>query len=279
MNFAWFWLAAFSGIAETGYNTLSRVALKNGSPSYYAWWFSLIRSAIFFIPALFFSTLQLSLNNLAILSVLGFFNFINVYLFMKMHSLNQLSVSTIISRLRIVWVPILAFFIIGERLMPKQYLAIFILLVAVFLLRSPKKLLKDKAMLTAVLFSITTAVVTVLLKMASDLTSTSMVVFAMSFPSVILIPLVISSPKQKLLIPWRKHIFEKLAISALSIALIYTFIWALKLGGKVGAVNAIFQSISALSVVVGIILLKEKQFILQKISGAVLVIIGAWLLI
>src|SRR3989304_6633283 len=158
MNFAWLWLAAPSWITETGYNTISRVALKNGgSPSYYTWWFSLVRSVIFFIPALFFSTLDLSLNNLAILSVLGFFNCINVYLFMKMHSLNQLSVSTIISRLRIVWVPILAFFIVGEKLMPKQYIAIIVLLIAVILLRSPKKLLKDKAMFTAGLFLISTA--------------------------------------------------------------------------------------------------------------------------
>jgi len=280
MNFSWFWLAALSGITETGYNTISRVALKNGgSPSYYTWWFSLVRSVIFFIPALFFSTLDLSLNNLVILSVLGFFNCINVYLFMKMHSLNQLSVSTIISRLRIVWVPILAFFIVGEKLMPKQYIAIIVLLIAVILLRSPKKLLKDKAMFTAVLFSVTTAVVTVFLKMASDITSTSMVIFAMSFPSVIIIPLIITSAKQKLLIPLRKYTFEKLAISGLSIVLIYTFIWALKLGGKVGAVNAIFQSISALSVVVGIILLKEKELIFPKLAGAILVIVGAMLLI
>jgi len=101
----------------------------------------------------------------------------------------------------------------------------------------------------------------------------------MSLPTVILMPFVVTNAKQNLFAGWKKNLFEKLTISALSIVLIYTFVWGLKFGGKVGAVNAIFQSVSALAVIVGIFILKERRLVVQKIIGGLLIVVGVALLI
>jgi len=279
MNFAWLFLAVLSGFFDVGYNTLSRFALKDGEKSvHYAWIFSVFRSILFLIPALFFSQFVPTSKGIMILILLGAANFLNISLFMKMHSLNHLSASSIISRLRMVWVPLISFAILGERLLAKEYLGIAVLFLAVFLIISPKRLIRDKAVTTALFFSLTAAVVTILLKVAAEVTTTPMIIFAMSFPTALLLPF-LKNKREEIFKDWRKDFGQKILITGLSILLLYTFIWALELGGTVSKVNAIFQSTAALSVFSGMIFLKEREDLWHRVAGAGLIVAGALLLI
>ncbi len=277
-----FWLifATLAGTADVAYNYLSRTSLRNGGDaSSYAWWFSFLRLIFFSFLILFTGNpLKFSTYQFGLLATLGLINFFNLSLFMKMHTLTELSLSQIILRLRMVWVPLLAFFLIGEKLQPLEYLGIVLLFFAAAVVASPKKIIKDPALLTTFIFSLTTSIVTLLIQRASLFTQTPTIIFAMSAPTVLLTPLVIKGAKTRLFRKWNKELPQKFFIAALSVVLLYALVWAFRLG-PVGKVNAIFQGVSILSVLAGITFLKEKENLVKKIIGSALAFGGILLLI
>jgi len=277
-----FWplFAFLAGGADIAYNYVSRTSLKNGGDaSAYAWWFSFIRTVFFLLIILITQvSMKFDLRQLGILLTLGLTNFFNLYLFMKMHALTELSLSQIVLRLRMVWVPILAFFLIHERLSFVENLGILLVFLATVIITTPQKIVKDESLLTTFIFSITTSLVTMIVREASLFTQTPVVVFAMSVPTVILMPLVIKSPKARIFLKWNKEVPQKVFISALSVILLYALILALK-SGPAGKVNAVFQGVSVFSVFFGVTVLKEKENLVKKIAGSILILVGIFLLI
>lgn len=277
-----FWLifAFLAGSADVAYNFLTRTSLKNGGDAAsYTWWFSFLR-LLFFTVLIFLTSIspQLTLSQLALLTSLGLINFYNLYLFMKMHTITELSLSQIILRLRMVWVPVLAFIFVGEKLHPSEYFGIILLFFAAAVVASPKKIVKDSALSTTLLFSITTSIVTLLIQQASLFTQTPIIIFSMSAPAVLLIPFIVKDAKARIFLKWNKEFPQKILIAAFSVLLLYALVWAFRFG-PVGKVNAIFQGVSIFSVLAGITFLGEKENFSKKLLGSALAFCGILLLV
>jgi len=276
---SWILFAFTAGIGDTVYNFTSRNLLKDGGDAAStAWWFAAIRSLIFliFIPLNFF--IILNFRSMLILTFLAAVNFININIFMRMHTMLQLSLSAILVRLRLVWIPIVAFALIQEVLTPIEYIGITMLLIAAIIAVSPRNMVKDHSASYAIILSITTSISTVLMKICSGFASNSVIILTMSLPCVFLLPIFMQKPKQRFLreIKSRSKHLITMAIAATSI--LYLTIFALRYG-QASRVNAAIQSVALVAVAAGIIFLKERENYRRKLLSAAVAVIGIMLVV
>lgn len=212
-----------------------------------------------------------------LLLAVGITEFISVYLYMKMHQYSQLSISTILSRTRLIWIPIIAYLFIGENLKPSEYFGILLLFAGVSVTVAPHKFFIDKGAIYANLAAFVIAINVILLKLVTPYASPSVILFSYSLPSVILFPLLMKNPKKRLLASSKKKLLPKIVATLASMGASYFLILALKTG-DVSKVNAIYQGMMVTGVLAGIILLKEKEDIAKKIVGTAVTLAGVFLL-
>lgn len=274
----WIILAALAGLGSNIINFFSRYIVKDdGDATAWAWTFEFLR-LIIFIPFLFFDfKLQITLKSLTILLAVGLTEFIAVYLYMKMHQFSHLSISTIISRTRLIWVPIIAFLFFGERLAQVEYIGIILLFLGLSIVVAPHKLFVDKGAIYANSAAFIIAINTVLLKEAVPFASTSVIMIFFSLPSVILFPLFMKNAKKRLIDQNLDKKIPKLIGTGANVAALFLLIAALSIG-DVSKVNGIYQGMLVVSILAGIILLKERKDIFKKLLGTVVTIIGIILL-
>lgn len=274
----WIVLAISAGIGSNVFNFFSRFILKDGGDSNsWAWTFELLR-LIIFIPLVFFDyKFIFTFKSLIILLSIGLTEFVSIYLFMKMHQYSHLSISTIISRTRLVWVPLIAFLFFGERLTNIDYLGIGILFLGLSIAVAPHKLFYDKGVIYANLAAFMIAILTVLIKQATPFASPPIIMIFFSLPSVILFPIFMKNLKKRLVINNFTMLIPKVGAVIINVIAMYLLIIALKLG-DVSKVNAIYQSMLVVGVLSGIIILKEKQDIARKIIGTIVTLAGIILL-
>ncbi|MCL4366416.1 DMT family transporter [Patescibacteria group bacterium] len=274
----WIILAAVAGLGSNIINFFSRYILKdNGDSTTWAWTFEFLK-LLFFIPFLFFDfKFEFHLKSILFLLGAGLTEFISVYLFMKMHKYSHLSVSTILSRTRLIWVPILAFLFFGERLTNLQYIGVAILFIGLSIVVAPHKFFLDKGAIYANTSAIIIALNTILLKQAVAFASTPVIMIFYSLPSVILFPIFMKNTKQRLFNQNLDKKLPKLLGVGANVAALFLLIAALKIG-DVSRVNALYQGMLVVNVLAGIILLKERQDILRKLLGTAVTIIGIILL-
>lgn len=276
---SWVILAAFAGIGSNILNFFSRYFLKDDADSNsWAWLFETGRLAAFGILVFFDFSLKPSFQSIGVLLLLGLTEFVSIYFYMKMHRFTHLSISTILSRTRMIWVPVLAFLILGETLQVSQYIGIAILFLGLSIVVAPHKMFVDKGALYANVAAVLVALVTVFIKISTNYASTSVIMIAMSLPSVILFLLFMKNPKARIKQTINKHLFYKLVAIFFNIIGLFLLIKALELA-EAGRVNAIYQGMMVTSVIAGIVLLKEKQDILKKLIGTAVVIVGILLLV
>ncbi len=104
----WVLLTIFAGLASNGSNFLNRYVLKEkGDATSWAWFFETTRLLVFVFLAFFDFRVEFSLHSFLLLLGLGFTEFISIFLYMKMHAHAHLSISTILSRTRLIWIPVL----------------------------------------------------------------------------------------------------------------------------------------------------------------------------
>ena len=176
---SWLYLAVLAGLFSSLFNYVNRYILRtNGDSTSFAWWFELLRTLIFILILPFDNFVSWSVKTIFLLLILGFVEFFSVYFYMKMHRFSQLSISTIILRLRIVWVPILALLLIGEKLKGFEYLGILIIFVGLSFVTSPKKFFVDNGVKLSFLNSIITAVLSMIVKLVSPFASASIITIA-----------------------------------------------------------------------------------------------------
>lgn len=274
----WVILTLLAGVAGNIFSFVSRVSLKdNGDATTWAWTFEAIRLVVFIFIVIFDFKLQFNLQNLFVLLIVGLTEIISVFWYMKMHQYTQLSISTLIYRTRLVWIPIIMFIFYGEKLSYVEYLGMLITFLGLSIVVSPHKLFADKGMLYANGAAFATATNTIAQKMATPFASPSIIMIAMSLPSVILFPLIMKNTRKRLFAENRHRLGIKFLAVLANVFSSILFLKALTLG-DVSKVNAIYQSMLILGVLGGIIFLKEKQDIFKKLLGSVITIIGVILL-
>lgn len=274
----WVVLAILAGLASNFFNFINRYVLKEeGDPTAWAFFFEFVRLIVFTIVLFFDFSIKLEFKSFILLFLVGFTEFVSVYLYMQMHKFSHLSISTIISRTRLIWIPIIAFLFFAEKLKLSEYLGIAILFLGLSIVVSPHKLFVDKGAVYANLAAFVIAINTIMFKLSIPYASNSLILVAFCLPSVIFFPLLMKNAKKRILGEARKNFPIKLAGILGSVVSSYLLVWALH-SGDVSRVNAIYQGMLIVSVLAGIIILKERKNLLRKLLGSVVTIIGVILL-
>src|SRR5690348_3021602 len=135
---SWILFAIAAGFASNLYNFLNRFVLRKESDStVFGWLSEVVRIVIAFLILPFDFQVNHSSNVLYLFLILGLVELVSIYVFMKMHAFTHLSISTIISRTRLIWVPLIAFFFLGESLKVIEYVGIAVLFLGLSIAVSP----------------------------------------------------------------------------------------------------------------------------------------------
>lgn len=274
----WLAVAFLAGLLSNSLHFVSRYLLKNGDDSTaVAWIQSFFRVIFFGIWALVSFNLKTDLKSLSLLLGLGFVEVFSTYAYMKMHSHAQLSLSSIISRTRLFWIPVMAFLFFRERLQLHEYAGIAVLFVGLAIVSSPKKLAADKGLRYAYIFGLVSALVNILLKANEGNASIPVIMVFMSTPPVLFLPFLMKKGFTRIAATFKLNLGLKLLSGLLSVISIYTLTYAIRIG-PVSKVSAIQQGMLIVSVFAGIIFLKERDNMWKKIIGSIITLGGVYLI-
>jgi len=267
-------LATVGGLASSLFNYIDRHVLRvNGDASSFAWWFEFLRLVIFIFILPFDHFFIISFKSILIMLSLGVTEFISVYTFMKMHVFSELSVSSLISRLKLVWIPIIAFFLIGEELKILNYFGIFIVFLGLSFIVAPKKIRGDSGMKFALISSVMTGLLAVIVKMASSVASTSIIAIAMAVPFILIFPLLGKNSGERIKLFFKKD-YKGIIIATVANAIAMYFLIAALRIGSASLVMGVYQGMVFTSVLAGIFILGETTDMWKKIIGSLVVLIG-----
>jgi transporter family protein len=270
----WLILAIIIGLLSNGFNIFNRYFLKDGEDATaYGWYVEVLRVIVFGVFSIFSWKLIITPYSFLILLLLGLSEAMSIYFYMKMHAHSHLSISSILSRTRLIWVPLLGFLMIHETLKFSDYMGILIIFVGVSATIAPKKLFIDKGALYANLAAFFIALNIIFVKMALPYGSTAVLNMLFSLPAVILLPIFMKSAIKRVKAVVKKNFLLKTSAIGLNLFQTYLFFIALEIGDA-SKINAVYQGMLIISVLVGIIFLKERENIARKIIGSIITIIG-----
>lgn len=275
---SWLFLAILSGLASNTFAFLSRFILKDKDDfTVFAWYMELFRFVIFSLIAIFNWKLVITAQSLFVLFLLGVTEFASGYFYMKMHAYTHLSISTILSRTRLIWVPIFGFFILHEFLTIPNYLGIAVIFLGVTIIMAPKKIFMDKGAVSANISAVFIALNTVLLAFALPFASNAVLLAVGSLPSIFLYPIFMKNTPARI----KKLTYTNLSLKSLagcvSVVQLLIFIAALHVGDA-SKVNAVYQGMLIFSVLSGILILHETKDIRKKLIGTFITVIGVLVL-
>lgn len=275
----WLILVIISGLSSNFFNTILRRTLRDGRDSTaYAWWFELFRLIFFVFLLPWDYAFVFSYSNLFWLLLLGLSEVVGVYTYMRMHSLTELSISSIITRLRSIWVAILAFALLGERLTLWQYVGVGTVVLGTLVVQQSYKFRLDKSMKVAIIFTLASAISTIIMKHTTTYASVSVINLAFSLPSVLLLPLLMKNPLARIKATLPVTLKSNLAASLFNNLTMLTLVAALKLTNA-SQVTGVFQGVTMLAVVIGIFVLDERDHKMRKLVAAAITTLGIMLLV
>src|SRR3989344_3054343 len=141
----WVTLAIIAGLFSNAGNFLFRFILRGKEdPVAFAWYSEILRFVLFMAVALFDWRFVVNFESIVLLILIGVVEVAVIYYIVRMHSLSHLSISTLLSRTRLIWVPVLAFIFAGEHLRNMDYLGIAILFVGISIAVAPRHLVRDQ---------------------------------------------------------------------------------------------------------------------------------------
>lgn len=279
----WVTYTLISGILSVAFNFISRKVLRGESDSTsYSWWFELFRFIIFIPFAFPFLPLLQSSHNLTLFLLIGISEFLAIYFYMKMHANTDLSISSVVTQMRLVLVPVFAFLFLSEQLKIKSYFAIIIILLGQIIVslngNKDKKLFLNNGVKYALIATIFISLNNVFAKPAASTFPVQLIPVAMAFPSIFLFPYFMKNGKERI-IKAGKSMGKKILIAAAfnAVAMVY-LILALRFG-QVGEVTSLYQSMSVIQVFSGIVFLNERKDIGRKVLGSAIVLLGVYYLL
>jgi drug/metabolite transporter (DMT)-like permease len=275
----WIIFTVMSGVCSIGFNFVNRYVLKDGHDSTaYSWWFEVFRFLIF-IPFAFTSFNQiLTLKEFILFWSIGFVEFFSIYFYMKMHSSSELSISTTITQLRLVWVPIIALIFLGEKLGVNEYFGILLVFVGQIVATFKGNIGKNGTLKYALIATVFVSLNNVLVKSASDKFFPPLILVAMALPSLFIFPLKMKDGFSRIVKLGDSKWKNVLLATIFNAGTMMFMIQAYQLG-QVGKVVALFQSVLVIQVLVGILFLGERKYVGRKVVGILAVVAGAILLI
>lgn len=278
MESYWFVLAVGAGLFSNLANFTTRYLIKDDKDSAsFSLSLEVFRVLVFGILAFLDFYINWSLRTVILLLLLGFIEPLAIYTFMKMHEYTHLSISSIISRSRMIWVAIIAFLFLGEALTALDYAGIVILFLGLSIAVAPHKFFFDKGVKISLITSLLAAVIVVLIKAVSSEASLPVIIVCMSFPSIFIIPFLMKNPKSRIKAFIQNKFPLKILFNVFNFLAFYGYILAIKYG-SVSIVTAIYHGMIVFAVLAGIIFLKEREDTAKKIVGAIVTALGVFLL-
>lgn len=275
---SWVIIAFISGILSNTSNFLHRFLLKDDQdPTLYTWFLEVVRLLIALLFLAFNFYLIFSWQTVWLLLALGIVEAVSIYIYMKQHAFTALSISTIISRTRLIWTALFAFIFLGEQLSSIAYIGIAILFLGLSIGTAPHKIFIDKGMKYAYSSAILISISNNLFKSASAVASAPVIVTAMAIPTVIGYPLLLKNSRQRIRKFLQIKLFNKTLAALANVGALFFLLWAISLG-PVSMVNAIYQGTMIFAILAGIIFLREREDIWQKLIGTVIAFVGILLL-
>jgi drug/metabolite transporter (DMT)-like permease len=269
---SWFWLSLGAGLFSVVFGTVNRFYLRNGTDSTaYGWWFEFYRVVAFSVLMLFDYRMVWSWYNIGILLVLGLTELSAVYLFMKMHARTNLSISAVTMQFRLFVVPLAAYLILGE-VLPLIVYGGFILLIMGILLTVSFKDIKNPALgiKYGLLFAIPSAMSSILIKMATPFASVPVISFVYGMIPVLLLPVLMKNPISRIRNSVKMYKGGSFLATAANIGTLLLLGYAYKVG-TVSQINGVFASMFVVTVLVGMVYLKERLTI-KQVFGVFLVL-------
>lgn len=278
MASSWILIALIAGLASNFANFTTRYLIKDDRDSAsFSFSLELFRVLIFGFLAFFDYQMDWSFQTVGLLLLLGLIEPLSIYTFMKMHEHTHLSISSIVSRSRMIWVAILAFIFLNETLKLTDYVGILVLFFGLSTAIAPHKFFLDKGIKITTLAAIIAAIVVVLIKAVSDDVSLPVLMVWMSFPSVFIIPLFMKNPTKRLKTFTQNKFSLKILFNIFNFIAMYGYVLAISYG-SVSIVTAIYHGMIVFSVLAGIIFLNEREDIGRKIIGSIITAGGIILL-
>lgn len=274
----WLLIAIGAGLASNVSNFIARQILKDEkdilASSFYL---EAAKVAIFTIALLFDHNFNPTPKSLLLLTLIVISEPFAIYLYMKMHELNHLSISSIITRTRMIWAAILALVFLGEVLNPINYAGIAILFLGLSIVVAPHRIFVDRGVTIATLFSLEVAVFSVLVKAASPDVSLPIIFVCSALPAALFFLVLLKNKRIALKAFTKTKRKQKIIFGISNFSAFYGFVLAITLG-SVAVSTAIYQGMIIFGVLAGIILLNERENIARKIIGSAVTVIGIILL-
>jgi len=275
---SWFILALLAGTASNVFNIFNRSSLKEkGDSTVYGWWFELLRFIVF--AGIFLIDPRLPKDPIAYfwLLLFGLTEVGSIYFFMRSHQLTDLSLSTFVIKLQLIWTPLLAFIFINERLTLADYGGIGIILIGIFIAVYSKGMKKDKGVVITFISSLLISLLSVFMKKSTEYATTPLILMVMSLPSILILPLLMKQARRRITNISKKNLTKNMFGVIANVVSMYLSVSAVRLGST-SKVSAVFQGMMIIALAYSIVFLKEKKQLWQKIIGACVVIGGLYLL-
>lgn len=287
----WFWLAVASGFLSTFGHLLNRVVLKDkGDTLAFSFYYQVI-GAVLMIPFLLLGLkLPKAILPYLFLIIIGVVDTLNIFLSMESFKYLEVSLRTIVNQLRIFWILFFSALILGEKLNLMKIIGsclIFLgIAVAVFQKRKiswwrqlvarilSRKELKSKGILYTLVASFLVSL---------EMIGVKYLLFQFSYPFIIFASLSASAmvflfwgsnlPKRTLALltgPKSRLVWLRGIVGTISL---FLALWSVSLT-ELSRAQPILQSFTILTVLGGVVYLKEKERIWQKLLGGVLTVLG-----
>lgn len=274
----WIVIAFISGLLSNTSNYLHRFLLKDDrDPALYTWFLEVMRLLVAVIFLFFNFHIVFSMQTLWLLLTLGAFEGISIYVYMKQHAFTKLSISTIISRTRLIWTALFAFIFLGEKFSLMTYAGIGVLFLGLSVGTSPHKIKADPGMKYAYLSAMMISIANILMKSATAFASAPIIVAAMAIPTIISYPLILKNSKKRIKAFLHEKLLHKTLAALANVLALFFLLWALSLG-PVAIVNAIYQGTMIFAILAGILFLNEREDIAKKLIGTAIALVGVMLL-
>ncbi len=270
----WILLAAFAGLASNIFNIFNRHILRTESDSTALGWITEIIRLVIGVGLLAFDPSMFNISRTFMhIGIVGTIEIISVYVFMKMHLYSHLSISTIIQRTRLIWVPVIAYILLGERLALFDYVGIAILFIGLSVSAAPRKIMTDKGMQYAYLSAFCAAVLAIATKSATRDLSVGWTLIAMSLLPTLIIPLFMKNAPVRLRTALRANPSSKLISSGANTVAMILLTMSIKIG-SLSIATAIYQSMMLVSILVGIFIFHEREGLAKKLIGGTITVVA-----
>jgi drug/metabolite transporter (DMT)-like permease len=287
----WFWITVAGGLFASARSLVSRVIMKDEEESLAYTFIYQAMLALFIIPLLGFGFKlpKTTFPYLAILLV-GAFDTLAVYLFLESARFLEASLRKVVMQTQMVWILVFGAVLLQESMEIAKIIGVFLILLGVILAiyrKEEKSLLKnlwvklkgenrsdkDKGIIFVLSAVTLKAVELVVVKNLLVEFSPAIVAFGTRATSVVCLLLIMKNLRPRVLGFAQRKKGLILTHGLTGTGAFFLFLWATSLA-EVSRTAPITSSFSILTILAGIIFLKERERVWQKILGGILAAIG-----